>query len=173
MKPLKAIVATTLNGVIGKDNTIPWHIPEDFKFFKKTTMGHILVMGRKTYESIGRPLPGRKTIVLTSNPDSVQHKEVDTISSIKELENIHTEENQDIFICGGARVYKELLPYCSDLYLTLVNKEIEGDTCFPDFKNLFNRHTVIEDNELFKIIHYTSKASISNGTKYSVSSNLT
>ena len=155
MKPLKAIAAMSLNHVIGKENTIPWHIPEDFKFFKQTTMGHVLIMGRKTYESIGRPLPGRKTVVLTQNPNKFKNELISTIQEIEELKNIPLDENQSIFVCGGAAVYKELLPHCSDLYLTLVNKEIEGDTLFPEFKHLFEEHATIQENDLFKITHYT------------------
>src|SRR5688500_7469674 len=106
----KAIAAMSRNRVIGKGNQIPWHLPEDFKWFKKTTTGHILVMGRKTFESIGRPLPNRATIVLTRSGFSAPGVQV--IGSLGEIDP--NKEERDVFICGGTQVYEQALPLCSD-----------------------------------------------------------
>src|SRR5690242_16308187 len=104
------------NRVIGNGNKIPWHLPEDFKWFKKITTGQIIVMGRKTFESIGKPLPSRTTIVLSRA--NFQFPGVQTISDLSQLDLKN--ETREIFICGGAEIYKQTLPLCSDLYLTLV-----------------------------------------------------
>ena len=100
MKHFKAIAAMSLNRVIGNGNQIPWHLPEDFKWFKATTTGHVIVMGRKTFESIGRPLPNRETIVLSRSAFSFPG--VKTISSLKELPS--PTGDQRVFICGGAQI---------------------------------------------------------------------
>src|SRR5213594_602696 len=117
------------NRVIGAGGQIPWHLPEDFKWFKKMTTGNVIVMGRKTFESIGKPLPNRTTIVLTRSGSSIPG--VRTISSFAEVEALASEfPGLQIFICGGARVYEQMLPLCSDLYLTLVKRTVEGDAFF-------------------------------------------
>src|SRR5689334_15394582 len=126
MKSFKAIAAMSLNRVIGRGNQIPWHLPEDFKWFKKMTTGQVVVMGRKTFESIGKPLPNRETIIVSRA--GYNYSGLRTISSLSEL-NPETEP-REIFICGGAQIYKEALPLCSDIYLTLVTREVEGDTFF-------------------------------------------
>src|SRR5205807_3380173 len=120
----------SLNRVIGAGNKIPWHLPEDFKWFKKMTTGHIIVMGRKTFEAIGKPLPNRTTIVLTRS--SLQISGAETISGLDEIEShVAPNDAREIFICGGAQVYQRALPLCSDLYLTLVKRTVEGDAFFP------------------------------------------
>lgn len=140
----------SLNRVIGNGNKIPWHIPEDFKWFKKMTTGNIVVMGRKTFESIGKPLPNRTTLVLSRS--GFNHPGIQTIGDLSEL---HPEkESRDIFICGGAQIYAQTLPLCSDLYLTLVNRNIEGDAFFPSFENLFTSFEEITNTAEFSIIHY-------------------
>lgn len=150
MKRFKAIAAMSLNRVIGRGNRIPWHIPEDFKWFKRTTTGHILVMGRKTFESIGKPLPNRTTIVLSRQSITIPGVEVRA-----RLEDIDpTATTQEIFICGGAEIYRQALPLCSDLYLTLVKQTVEGDVFFPPFEDSFQQVEVLEDNEQFRITHY-------------------
>src|SRR5271166_2104453 len=100
MKHFKAIAAMSENRVIGDGGKIPWHLPEDFKWFKSTTMGHVIVMGRKTFESIGRPLPGRETIVLSRS--GFKHPGVRTVSALSQIDP--SGEERDIFICGGAEV---------------------------------------------------------------------
>src|SRR5687767_115462 len=124
----------SLNRVIGQGNKIPWHLPEDFKWFKKMTTGQIIVMGRKTFESIGKPLPNRTTIVLSRT--NFQYPGVQTISDLNEIERVIPDvSDRQIFVCGGAQIYEQTLPLCSDLYLTLVKRTVEGDAFFPSFEN--------------------------------------
>src|SRR3989442_8614981 len=102
----------SLNRVIGAGNKIPWHLPEDFKWFKKMTTGHVIVMGRKTFESIGKPLPNRTTIVLTRSPVLIPG--VQTISDLSRLDPASPElAGREMFICGGAQIYQQALPLCS------------------------------------------------------------
>jgi dihydrofolate reductase len=152
VKPLKAIVAMSLNRVIGRANTIPWHLPEDFKWFKKMTTGHVLVMGRKTFESIGKPLPNRTTIVLTRSGHSFPG--AITTGSLSELLKDERWHGRDIFVCGGAQVYEQALQFCSDLYLTLVKQTVEGDTFFPAFEDNFEPIETVADTPEFTIKHY-------------------
>ena len=140
----------SLNRVIGAGNKIPWHLPEDFKWFKKMTTGHVIVMGRKTFESIGKPLPNRETVVLSRS--DFQYPDVRTIRSLEELPALAA--GREIFICGGAQVYAQALPLCSDLYLTLVKREVEGDTFFPAFEDRFTLAEEICDTPEFRILHY-------------------
>jgi dihydrofolate reductase len=149
-----AIAAMSQNRVIGAGNKIPWHLPEDFKWFKQTTTGHIIVMGRKTFESIGRPLPNRETIILSRSHFS--HPGVRTIENLDELGKIS--DGRKIFICGGAQIYEQTLPQCSDLYLTMVKREVEGDAFFPQFENQFKLVEEIRDTPEFKILHYRNKS---------------
>jgi dihydrofolate reductase len=153
MKPFKAIAAMSLNRVIGNGNRIPWHLPEDFKWFKATTTGHVIVIGRKTFESIGRLLPNRETIVLSRSAFS--HPGVKTVRSLEELPAIAGDKQ--VFICGGAQIYQQTLPLCSDLYLTLVKREVEGDAFFPQFEDNFELVEEIRDTPEFKILHYRRK----------------
>ncbi len=118
--------------VIGRDNKLPWHLPEDLKFFKRVTMGHPIAMGRKTFDSIGKPLPGRENIIITR--DSLYQKEGCTVlHSIKELREYASEKDEDVFVIGGAEIFKEILPYADRLYLTMIHHVFEGDTYFPVF----------------------------------------
>src|SRR4030095_14927725 len=123
----------SLNCVIGAGNKIPWHLAEDFKWFKQVTTGHVIVMGRKTFESIGKPLSNRETIVLSRS--DFKHPGVRTIGNLEELTALAGD--RQIFICGGAQVYAHALPLCSDLYLTLVKRHVEGDAFFPPFEDQF------------------------------------
>jgi len=155
MQPLKAIAAMSLNRVIGNGNQIPWHLPEDFKWFKATTTGHVVVMGRKSFESIGRPLPNRETIVLSRSAFS--HPGVKTISNLDQLPA--PAGDKQIFICGGAQIYEQALPLCSELFLTLVKREVEGDTFFPKFEDQFELAEEIRDTPEFKILRYRRRGS--------------
>lgn len=143
----------SLNRVIGRGNQIPWHLPEDFKWFKRMTTGHVVVMGRKTFESIGKPLPNRDTIVVSRSGFS--HPGVRTVTSLEEIDP--AKEAREVFICGGAQIYDQALGKCSDLYLTLVKREVEGDAFFPMFENWFQAVETISDTPDFKIIHYRRK----------------
>lgn len=150
MKRFKAIAAMSLNRVIGAGNKIPWHLPEDFKWFKELTTGNVIVMGRKTFESIGKPLPNRETIVLSRSQFS--YPGVRTISDLGEIDL--ASESREVFICGGAQIYQMVLPLCSDLYLTLVKREADGDAFFPAFEDRFELVEEIRDTPEFKILHY-------------------
>jgi dihydrofolate reductase len=150
MKPFKAIGAMSLNRVIGADGKIPWHLPEDLKWFKKMTTGQVVVMGRKTFESIGKPLPDRTTIVLSRS--QFQHPGVQTVCSLEALAPLVGD--RQVFICGGAQVYQQALPLCSMLYLTLVKRHVDGDAFFPPFEDQFYLVGEILDCPEFKILHY-------------------
>jgi len=141
------------NRVIGVGNKIPWHLPEDFKWFKQKTTGHVIVMGRKTFESIGKPLPNRETIVLSRSQFS--HPGVRVISRWEELSALAG--NREVFVCGGSQIYTQALPMCSDLYLTLVKRTVDGDTFFPPFEDQFELAEEIRDMPEFKILHYRRK----------------
>ncbi len=125
---LSIIVAMAQNRVIGKNNQLPWHLSEDLKHFKATTMGHPIAMGRKTYESIGKPLPGRENIILSRNPH-YQPTGTTVIASLDQLSS--RDADQEIFIIGGAQIYEQALAQAEKLYLTLIEQEFDGDTYFP------------------------------------------
>jgi dihydrofolate reductase len=143
----------SLNRAIGVGNKIPWHLPEDFKWFKQLTTGNVIVMGRKTFESIGKPLPDRETIILSRSQFSFPG--VRTISDLSEL-NV-AGESREVFICGGAQVFTQALPLCSELYLTLVKREVRGDAFFPLFEHRFQLFEEIRDTPEFKILRYRNK----------------
>jgi dihydrofolate reductase len=151
--PFKAIAAMSLNRVIGAGNAIPWHLPEDFKWFKQMTTGQVIVMGRRTFESIGKPLPHRTTIVVSRLGFS--HPGVLALADLEQLDPLHPAiAGREVFICGGAQIYAQALPQCSDLYLTLVKRHVEGDVLFPVFENLFSPPAELRDTPEFKILHY-------------------
>jgi dihydrofolate reductase len=152
MRPWKAIAAMARNRVIGQGNRIPWHLPADFQWFKRTTLGGILVMGRRTWDSIGRPLPGRETFVLTRSPISIPGARV--LADIEELRQATHADERQVWICGGADIYRQLLPDCSDLYLSLVNAEPKGDAFFPPFEALFSDAGEVLREPDFTVRHY-------------------
>jgi dihydrofolate reductase len=154
MKTYKAIAAMAENRIIGNQGDIPWHLPEDFKWFKQTTMGQILVMGRKTYQSIGRPLPGRETFVLSRTPRDIP--KVQNFTDLAELDNLETDKT--IWIAGGGEVYKQMLPRCSELYLTRVHRTVEGDAQFPEFEDTFELAEIVQKNDDFTIERWVRKA---------------
>ncbi len=128
---LSIMVAMDKNRVIGINNTLPWHLPADLQHFKKTTMGKPIVMGRKTYESIGKPLPGRRNIILTRQSD-YQAAGCDIFTDIENLlDNLANES--EVMIIGGAEIFKRVLPITQRLYLTLIDHEFAGDTFFPQW----------------------------------------
>jgi dihydrofolate reductase len=148
-KHFKAIAAMSENRVIGNGNKIPWHLPEDFKWFKKMTSGNVVVMGRKTFESIGKPLPNRETIVLSKSGFSYPG-----VRTVRDWSEVPLSEGRDVFICGGAQIYEQALPLCSDLYLTRVKQTVKGDAFFPPFEDSFERVAVIMDTPDFQIEHW-------------------
>ena len=134
MKPLALVVAMTPDRVIGKDGGMPWHIPEDLKHFRRVTMGHAIIMGRKTHESIGRPLPRRRNIVITRNRDAafegceVAHSLGDAIAMARDG------GDDEPRIVGGGAIYELALPLATKLYLSEVELDVEGDTHFPKYE---------------------------------------
>lgn len=150
MKHFKAIAAMSENRVIGRGNTIPWHLPEDFKWFKQMTTGNVIVMGRKTFESIGKPLPHRETIVLSRQ--GFAYPGVRVLRDWTEIDL--SSETRDVFICGGAQIYAQTLATCSDLYLTRVKRTAEGDAFFPPFEQQFVCAGVLRDTPDFQIEHW-------------------
>ena len=131
MPRLSLIVAMAKNRVIGADNRIPWHLPNELKLFKSLTMGHHIVMGRKTYESIGRLLPGRTTVIVTRQKDYVVPGAIVAHSVAEAITACNGDD--EIFVIGGADLFRETLPIADRLYLTTVDAEPEGDTFMPEF----------------------------------------
>jgi len=150
---MKAIVAMASHRVIGAGNQIPWHLPEDLKFFKATTLGHAIVMGRKTFDSIGRPLPGRQNIILSR---TMPEREGATIVRSPE-ELLQLPESENFFVIGGAEIYRLLLPYCTELFVTHVPRVVEGDTFFPEFENEFDAGEKILETADFSVLRYRRK----------------
>jgi dihydrofolate reductase len=154
-KRFKAIVAMSLNRAIGKENKLPWHLPEDLKWFKKLTTGHVIIMGRKTWESIGKPLPNRESIV-------VSRADIPGVRTVRSLAEINPENDpRDYFVIGGAQLFQEALPLCSDLFLTLVKREVAGDVFLSPFENRFKLRETIQDTAEFSILHYVQSSPIS------------
>ncbi len=143
MQRLVAIVAMSSNRVIGRAGKLPWHYPDDLKFFKKTTLGHPILMGRATFDSIGKPLPGRQNIVLSRTMEPREGLTV--IRDVAELPAV-CPADATIFVIGGAQVFADLLPRCDELYLTHIAPEYEGDVFLPPFENLFSMNEIIEQN---------------------------
>lgn len=127
---ISIIVAMDLNRVIGANNDLPWRLPEDLRHVKKITTGHPIIMGRKNYESIGRPLPGRRNIVLTRDKD-FKANGCEVVHSVSDIYDICKGE-EEIFIFGGEQIYKLFLPVTEKIYLTRIHSEFEGDTFFPE-----------------------------------------
>ncbi|MFN0076097.1 MAG: dihydrofolate reductase [Prosthecobacter sp.] len=157
MPRLIAIVAMSSNRVIGRAGTLPWHFPEDLKFFKRTTLGHPILMGRATFDSIGRPLPGRQNIVLSTTM-SVREG-VTVIRSAAELPQV-CGDAETVFVIGGARVFAELLPQCDGLYLTWIAEPYEGDVLLPPFENLFQLKEIIGQSEGLEFRYYAKIESV-------------
>lgn len=152
MTRVSLIAAVARNGVIGAGNAMPWHLPEDFAFFKRTTMGHPLVMGRRTFDSIGRVLPGRRTIVITRQP-SWSHPEVETAHSFAEAISLAGPADE-VFVAGGGEVYAEAMPYAHRLLVTEVDLEPEGDVRFPPVDHQHWRETSREPRDGFAFVTY-------------------
>lgn len=128
---LSIIVAVAEKNVIGKDNKLIWHLPEDLKRFKKLTTGHTIIMGRKTFESLGRILPNRKHVILCNDMEmNIEDEKVEILEDISMLDK-YIESEEENFIIGGATIYKLLMPYAKRLYLTKIHEEFEGDVYFP------------------------------------------
>lgn len=129
---ISLMVAHDPNRVIGKDNQLPWHIPEDLAYFKKHTIGKGMVMGRNTFESIGRPLPKRRNIIVTRN-ESYVAEGADIVHSLKDAIELAKEVHDEIMVIGGEQIFRSILPDADRLYITLIKKSFDGDTFFPDY----------------------------------------
>lgn len=151
---MKAIAAMSLNRVIGRGNQIPWRLPEDFKWFKQCTSGGTVVMGRKTWDSLGRPLPNRTNVVITRGP---------AIPGVTCLSNLEALDEKNFpgetWIIGGAEIYRQLLPKCSDLFLSVVTREIpDGDAFLPAFEEWFEQVAIPLKTADFEVLHYRNRA---------------
>jgi dihydrofolate reductase len=184
-----AIAAMSRNRVIGKGGGIPWRIPEEHRWFRRTTMNGVVIMGRRTFESLPGPLDGRVNVVLTRDParfleeeqrrgrlrgavvggaaqgasDLVQltlpgsGAEVRLARSLDALARAG-QLREPAWLCGGAQVYEELLPDCAELFLSVVDREVEGDAFFPRFEHLFDLDTTVHEAAEFRVLHYRRNA---------------
>lgn len=134
---ISMIAAMAKNRIIGKNNKMPWHLPADLKHFKAITLGKPVIMGRKTYESIGKALPGRKNIVISRDQEYILNDAV-VVHSCESALKIASMESQDVMVIGGGEVYKTFLSQADTLYLTFIDVEMEGDTQFPDYEATAN-----------------------------------
>ena len=141
------VVAMAEDRAIGLNNTMPWRLSEDLKLFKRLTMGHPILMGRKTWDSLGRPLPGRQNIVLTRSADFKAPGAI-VIHDIADLQNIELQDSE-VMVIGGAQIYKLMLPYMQGIYVSEVAGEWEADTWFPEFKEQFPIRKELEQFEGF------------------------
>jgi len=149
-----AIAAMSENRVIGNRGNIPWHFPEDFRWFKHKTMGGTLIMGRKTFESIGKPLPGRKTVVVSS---TLAASGLHICRDLLHLDDALSNLPAPYWICGGAEIYRQLLGKCDLLYLTRVRQDAPGDAFFPMFENDFSLDQTIYENFHFNVERWINK----------------
>ncbi len=143
---LVAIAAMAENRVIGKDGKLPWHLPGDLKFFKRTTMGHAILFGKTTYEGLGRPLPNRINLILSSTLSPQEG-----IRLLRNVEEVRQLEIPLVFVCGGAEVYRQFFPLCDELLLTRVHAEYEGDTTLPAFEDFLTPGEIVEVAEGYRI----------------------
>ena len=148
---LSIIVAIAKNNAIGKDNKLLWHLPEDLKRFKRLTTGHNIIMGRKTFESLGRILPNRYHIILCNDAQlNIEDENVEVLDDISKLDKYINSEEEN-FVIGGATMYKLLMPYAKKMYITEIDKEFDGDVYFPEISlnewNATEREKGPEDNE--------------------------
>lgn len=147
---LSMIVAMDDNRLIGQDNQLPWRLPADLQYFKRVTMGHMVVMGRKTFESIGRALPGRRNLVLTRN----EAYQATGCTVIHTLEEIDSSPEEEVFIIGGAEIFREMLPQARRLYITKIHAAFEGDAYFPEvdesqWRLLSSESGVVDEENLY------------------------
>jgi len=149
---LRAIAAMSLNRVIGKAGKLPWHIPEDFKWFKRTTSGQAVLMGRKTYESLGGPLPNRRNLVVTRGEG------LEGVEIVRDLGAFRPEHYPcDVWVIGGAEIYRQMLDRCEDLYLSVIPRMVEGDTFFPEFEDRFELVGTLLQHSDFEVKEYRRK----------------
>ncbi|MGE9295258.1 MAG: dihydrofolate reductase [Puniceicoccales bacterium] len=148
-----AIAAMAENRVIGVDKGIPWHIPADFAFFKQTTIGHVLVMGRKTWDSIGKALPGRETIVISRSANAADFPGATLMRSLDELHAFDAGE-RTVYIAGGGEIYRQTLPFTAEVLLSRVKKTPRGDAWFPVFEDQFKPVECLIEHDDFDAIRW-------------------
>jgi dihydrofolate reductase len=163
---ISLIAAMARNRVIGKDNAMPWHLPADLAHFKRVTMGKPVIMGRNTYESIGFPLPGRKNVVISRNPD-FQPEGCVVVSSI-DAALAECADIAEVMIIGGGQLYRAMLPHADRLYLTLIDVELDGDTQFPDYtgygwKAVDTEHYAADERNQYDLEFVTLDREVSSG----------
>ena len=157
---LSIIAAIGKNNELGKDNKLIWHLPEDLKRFKMFTTGKTIIMGRKTFESLGRVLPNRKHIVLTHNKEyKYDHEMVEVLCDLEEIEKYINSEEEN-FVIGGASIYKMLMPYAKKLYITKIDEEFEADAFFPeidenDWKIVEKEQGITDENNPYRYEYIT------------------
>ena len=153
---MKAIVAMARNRVIGRNGAMPWHLPEDFRWFKRATMGGALLMGRKTFDSIGKALPGRLSLVATRSRIVTESLDVVTVN---DLAAFRPEDYapREVWVAGGAEIYAQTLSRCAELYVSLVDAEPEGDTFFPAFEENFEWTETILTQPEFEVRRYLNR----------------
>jgi len=180
-----AIAAMSRNRVVGNGNAIPWRIPDEFRWFRRMTLGHVVIMGRRTFESLPKPLDGRVNVVLTRHPTRLMANEAirkrctralvgpaaHRVRSIAQLDlpkiprsEVHLARGIDsleragltdrAWLCGGVQVYEQFLHRCSDLYLSVIDREVEGDAFFPPFEHLFDLAGVVAEFSEFRVLRY-------------------
>jgi dihydrofolate reductase len=143
-----AVVAMSPARVIGRDGGLPWHLPEDLRFFRRTTTGTAVLMGRRTWESIGRPLPGRRNLVLSRNPPLLPPG-VEALRSPEELDALDIRTR--LHVIGGAAIYATMLPRCDEVLVSQLFDEFPGDTWFPPFESEFGPAQIVERHETFEV----------------------
>lgn len=152
------ICAVGKNRGIGFENKLPWHLPEDLRHFKKITMGHCIIMGQKTFESIGKALPGRKNIILTLDRD-YKAENCEISNNLEEIANKYKDSEEEVFVIGGASIYRQFIKYAKKLYLTLVDDFPQADAFFPDyseFNQIISESGLREENGIkYKFIELT------------------
>ena len=154
---LSIIVAKASNNIIGKDNQLIWHLPDDLKRFKRLTTGHTVIMGRKTFESLGRVLPNRHHIILCNDQQmQIDNENVEIFSDISMLDKYMNDEEEH-FVMGGATIYKLLMPYAQKMYITEIDKDFEGDVSFPEVDMDIWKITEKEDGPVSEENDFTYK----------------
>ena len=142
----KIIVAHAPNRVIGNGAQIPWHIKEEFQHFKRTTLNHTIIMGSTTFLSIGKPLPNRHTIVINNNQNFDTMGE-ELCTDLNEVINKYKDSEEVVFVCGGASIYRQMIPYVNEMIISIVKKDVVGDVYFPEYENDFEVYDVVEHEE--------------------------
>lgn len=149
-----AIAAMAFNRVIGTGNVLPWHFKDDLQFFKRTTLNHSILMGRKTFEGIGKALPKRRNLVWSRTMTKGDVSGIENVCSLDDIIGSH-EPTETVFVCGGAQLYELALPWCDELLLTHIKMPYAGDVVMPEFEHLFHhQREIIEEHEEFNIVRY-------------------